>query len=246
MGRSISAYFLIGSIIRSKILDGRFQPGEKLPSEKDLANEFGVSLITVRAALSGLETEGFIVRRAGKGTFVIENLPVSKQIIVTGNHQGLVQEFKKYPVKVLGIEIKNIGETKMGRDIEKFFGKSNNDSIGVVQRIRFVNRIPFQYLENFLSTSIVKHLNARELTQKPLQEILKEKIDLRVGYSETYIESILADPDLSKVFQVEMFSPILLFQSYVSLVSGEPFEIVNIYGNPVYFKYRIEIGHPKG
>ena len=62
----------IADQIRSAILDGRLEPGNRLPNERDLAEQFGVSRVTVRDALRSLETSGLIQIRVGAtgGAFV--------------------------------------------------------------------------------------------------------------------------------------------------------------------------------
>ena len=55
------------------LLDNRtWQPGQLIPTEKQLAEEFDVSLATVRRALFSLENEGKIIRKRGKGSYVSE------------------------------------------------------------------------------------------------------------------------------------------------------------------------------
>src|SRR5687768_4196717 len=56
--------------LRARILDGRLEPGAKLPSESELTAAHGVSRITVRQALGALQAEGLIVKLHGKGAFV--------------------------------------------------------------------------------------------------------------------------------------------------------------------------------
>jgi GntR family transcriptional regulator, transcriptional repressor for pyruvate dehydrogenase complex len=56
----------IESYIRGLILDGKIQPNEKLPTEKEIGEQFGVSLVTVREALKGLEVFGLIEKKKGK------------------------------------------------------------------------------------------------------------------------------------------------------------------------------------
>ena len=106
--KKIPFYFHIESLIRQKILTGQLQSGERLPSEKDLAAQFGVSQITIRTALANLEAENLISRMRGKGTFVTKNVPLSKQVIVTGDVQSFVDDSRKYKVKPLGIEKRKI------------------------------------------------------------------------------------------------------------------------------------------
>lgn len=66
--------FIINQI-RDSILKGRFKPGDRLPSEQNLMNQFGVSRFTLREALLSLETMGFIEVKKGAG-----GGPVVKQV----------------------------------------------------------------------------------------------------------------------------------------------------------------------
>jgi GntR family transcriptional regulator len=63
-------YRQLAGVLRTRITAGGARPGERLPSEAQLVEEFGVSRITVRQALADLEREGLLERSAGRGTFV--------------------------------------------------------------------------------------------------------------------------------------------------------------------------------
>ena len=65
-------YQQIYSQLRDEISDSTYKQGGKLPSENELVERFGASRPTVGRALAQLETEGFIQRRAGSGTYVME------------------------------------------------------------------------------------------------------------------------------------------------------------------------------
>ena len=56
--------------LRDAIRNNRLIADEALPPERDIADEFGISRITVRKALDGLVTEGLLTRRQGAGTFI--------------------------------------------------------------------------------------------------------------------------------------------------------------------------------
>ena len=64
--------------IQALIVDGRLQPGERLPSVRGLAESVGVNVNTVRAVYERLEGEGFVRSEHGRGTFVAANVPQAR------------------------------------------------------------------------------------------------------------------------------------------------------------------------
>lgn len=60
--------------LQKKIDSGGWQPGAKLPTERELASRYGVGRNTVRRVLGNLESRGLIVRHVGRGTFVADDL----------------------------------------------------------------------------------------------------------------------------------------------------------------------------
>jgi GntR family transcriptional regulator len=69
-GARLPLYQQLYEILHGKVLLRQWKPGDRLPTEKDLTKEYGVSRITVRAVLDMLVKEGLIYRQAGRGTFV--------------------------------------------------------------------------------------------------------------------------------------------------------------------------------
>ena len=63
--------------LRAMITAKQYRPGEKLPVESELAEEFGVSRITVREAMQKLDVMGIVEVRQGAGTFVREITPAA-------------------------------------------------------------------------------------------------------------------------------------------------------------------------
>ena len=64
LGRQVAKH------LRSRIMQGEFSPGARLPSETEIALDYGVSRVTVRTAIKLLESQGLVDVRHGSGTFV--------------------------------------------------------------------------------------------------------------------------------------------------------------------------------
>ncbi|CAM3638103.1 GntR family transcriptional regulator [Cohnella lubricantis] len=67
-------YKQIQDEIKELIREGKLRPGDRVPSEKELAEQFHVSQITSKNALIGLADEGILIRHQGKGTFVNQDV----------------------------------------------------------------------------------------------------------------------------------------------------------------------------
>jgi DNA-binding FadR family transcriptional regulator len=68
-------YRQIADQLRTLMSQGEFNPGERLPAERDLAKQLGVSRPSVREALIALEVEGWVEVRTGAGVFVLQRTP---------------------------------------------------------------------------------------------------------------------------------------------------------------------------
>jgi GntR family transcriptional regulator len=65
-------YLQVCDLLTERIAGGEWRPGANLPNESDLARELGVSAGTTRKALATLQAGGLLVRRQGRGTFVVD------------------------------------------------------------------------------------------------------------------------------------------------------------------------------
>ena len=97
-----SLRFGLAQELRARIRAGEWRPGERLPSEPELARRRRVSRSSMRAAITMLEEEGYVSRRHGSGTYVTHrpalpndlgrNFGVSRMIASTGLQPGTVEE----------------------------------------------------------------------------------------------------------------------------------------------------------
>jgi len=98
-------YLQVKEVILKRIIDGIYTPGDTIPTETRLAKDFGTSISTIRQALSILVSEGFLLKKQGKGTFVSQRKTKIRFLSWLGESkrgQKIIDELiarfeKKYP-----------------------------------------------------------------------------------------------------------------------------------------------------
>src|ERR1700761_1070191 len=90
-------------VLHDEILRGALAPGDALPTEQALCDQFGVSRITVRRALADLAERGYIERRQGVGSFVREHDPADPSSMAGSYMDGLRQT--QFETKVDVVEL---------------------------------------------------------------------------------------------------------------------------------------------
>lgn len=101
--------------LRSDIAEGRYGPGDRLPTEADLAARFGVNRHTVRRALAKLIEDQVIYSRRGAGTFVLSRpteYPLGRRVRF---HQNLLAAGRRPDRRVLSVGLRAATEDEAAR-----------------------------------------------------------------------------------------------------------------------------------
>ena len=80
----VPLYYQLKTYFKDQMETGLLHPGDRLPTEMDLCEQFGISRAPVRQALTDLANEGYVYRRPGQGTFVATSVPtrIAKQTCI--------------------------------------------------------------------------------------------------------------------------------------------------------------------
>ena len=236
----IPLYSRIATILQNRIVSGQYEPGERLPTEEELVRYFEVSKITIRGALALLEDGGLITRTRGKGTFVADVIPESRQNIHTSLNE-MVRTLSKSQTRPLEIKKIKISESRIPKDICTFFQMSKEDDIGRIRRLVTLDKVLYFY-ENYMPVDITRHLTKKELAEKrSIQMILKSRAGLRVSKGEMYLQAMPAERDISELLECQPFEPLIHVQTYFWSEPQKPFEIVNRYLRACNFKYKVDV-----
>jgi len=141
--------FLINNIM-TQIIDGRLSPGESLPSENSLSQQYGLPRITVRKNLNYLEEMGYIVSRQGKGRTV----QAPRRQIKLDLTKNLSFSEK---IRDNGLELENIQvffePIAYQEKIFRALGASSEDQVYRLGRLRLVQSEPIALHTSYLSSA---------------------------------------------------------------------------------------------
>lgn len=94
-------YYQFKEIMRERVRQGEWKPGELIPSERELSESYGISRMTERQAITDLVNEGLFYREQGKGTFVSQ-LKLTQQLMrLTGFIEDLKARGQRPGTRVL-------------------------------------------------------------------------------------------------------------------------------------------------
>jgi GntR family transcriptional regulator len=134
--------------LRQKIEAGAYGPGALLPSEPELAQKYGVSRQTARAALKALEQEGLVVVQSTRGR-TVRNRPPLRRISSTHQHASHRQSGKpEFDTEAItqgqtpSRRMLMVGRGQAPADIAQWLGITAGDEVVVRKRLQLLDGIP--------------------------------------------------------------------------------------------------------
>lgn len=229
-------YEQIKQVLRSRVLDGTYQPHQQMPSESDMMAAFNVSRITVRQALNDLQNEGLIFRIHGKGTFVSK--PKAFQNL--GRLQGFGEAMRQMGYETFA-RVLSIRSVEPTAQVQERLKLPRRTRVTELRRVRFLNREPISLDITFVPAAIGARLSKEDLASRDVFAILENDYGLALGHADLQIGSTLADEVLAEELRVEEGSPVLVIERTTHTADGEPIDYEHLYYRGDAFQYRVRV-----
>jgi GntR family transcriptional regulator len=214
-------YIKIHNQLRENIEDGKWKVGERIPAERELANQFSVSRMTLRQAIQELVDEGILERRVGSGTFVA-NRKVQERMSGVTSFTDLMKSIGKVPSSTTISYHLTIPSQV---EIEKLDLKGG-DQVVRMERIRSGNDVPICFEVATIPANLVKELSKEEVTTS-FWETLERKAHLYPGHAVQHISATKATEKIANYLNVKRGDPLLRMTQLSYLQDGTPFEYVH-------------------
>ena len=221
-------YLTIANDIEKKIFNNDYPKNERLPSERNLSEEYGVTRMTIRNSIEYLVSKGLLEKRLGSGNYVKRtslNLNLNEQLSFSEKSQ-----FSDKSSRTEVIEFEKIYNSK----ISKIFNLDKDKEFFKIKRLRYLDEevvnIEITYLlcEMFPDISI-------EIMEKSKYDYVENFITIKESFNK--IIPIIPDMDTQKIFHIDSNTPIFYKTSLGLTTKNIIFEYSELYFNPKIYEF---------
>ncbi|GCE26899.1 GntR family transcriptional regulator [Dictyobacter alpinus] len=212
-------YYQLKEIMREKIRSGEWKPGDLIPSERELGEQYGISRMTARQAITELVNEGLFYREQGKGTFVSRHKITQQLIHLTGFTEDIRARGQRPGTRVLNAHMMPADETTAERLRIK-----PGQPIFYLQRLRLADGVPLAVEISHLSFMGCEKLLEEDLENNSLYRLLETKYGLPLMEAEQEIEAGLFDEEAAQLLKVPVNSAALFTRRITYTERDQPIE----------------------
>jgi GntR family transcriptional regulator len=236
---NIPLYVQLEQILKSKIMTGELFLGEQIPTEKELAETYGVSTITARQAVLNLVQEGLLLRKQGKGTYVQGGTKNVKNIL-TLKVRGDINDVVPEGLSLQKVKVLDINRIASPKRVASILNLDEGDEVVRIRRTRSDNGAMLSYIKNYLPLNIGEKIEKEDLLKNPMLHILRNKLGLPLKTGVQYITAVIADYEIASALSVSISSPVLYLETIIFIEAEKPVEFVQTFYRSDQFKYTLK------
>ncbi len=196
--RGIALYHQLETELIDLINKGDIKENDKLPSEREICNQYNVSRTTARQAIGELERKEYVYKIHGKGTFVSPK--VYKQQLL--KFYSFTEEMKKLGKKpsseILGFEL-----IKANEKIAIKLGINKDENIYKILRLRIADGVPMMLEFTYLPEYRFLKLQDKMLRERPMYDIFREKYNVSITKAKESFKPVLINKNDAKILNVK-------------------------------------------
>lgn len=221
---SVPLYYQLATILRENIISGRYDIGDKFPTEADLVKMYSVSRATVRGALQNLKDEGLIRREAGRGTFVSGMPEFTGTLKMDGTLNGLIAMGLATSPRLVDLQ-----QVRVTAQQAEVLGMDPGTPAIRACRVRYYKDHPYCYIINTLPVDIGEKLSESDWESGSILKHLQTEHQIQLGDADEYVRATVADANLGRWLQVRIGAPLLQVDYLIRDSEGKPVESPTIF-----------------
>jgi GntR family transcriptional regulator len=221
--------------LKSALDGGEWSPGDRMPSERELAERYGCSVITVRHALGELVREGRIERTRGRGTFVLQpridrNIAGSMSFAEEMQRRGLDSATRVVTARI----------EPAGAAVASTLGLAADAPVVYLERVRLGGGEPLILEQARLPAERFPGLLAFDLEHRSLYDILAERYGTRIVRAREMVEPVVLHRREASLLEVPTRSLALQIDGVAHAADGSPVEVARSFVRGDRTRYYLE------
>jgi GntR family transcriptional regulator len=235
----IPLYHQLKEIFEERLASGEWAPGELIPNELDLCQQFGVSRGPVRQALDRLVQEGKLARKQGKGTRV---LPPKIETELGGFYSFttlIEQKGLHHSARTLAFDT-----VPAAGSPARLLELPADAPVYKIRRLRLADGLPLILETLYVPAALCPGLTAADLDAAPLYSLMSGRFGLPLARAKQFFEPALADPYEAEILGVPHGAPVLLLQNLTYTQADQPVVLSRAILRGDRVRYLVELSQP--
>lgn len=220
--------------LRDRIDDGKFELGQKLPSERTLAADHGISRLTVRKALGLLKDEGYVHAHHGKGYFVAPAIHDNRHQLAPASGAFIEAQAGARAQRRSGSSSPLSGQL-LDRRVSNADGSlaarlhiRSGDAVIYMRWLRHKDGRPFALSDSYLPYRLSASILNADLTQRSYYEVLEQDMGIHVWRSQQEIQAVLANKEELELLNLSPPAALLLSHQVIFDEHNRPIEYARV------------------
>ena len=216
--------------LKEQIQNGKYKPGDQIPTEIQLSETYQVSRITVRRTIEELCAQGVLVKRQGKGTFV--EAPRIYRKIENDNNMSFSEACRmngrRPSSHIISCTVMDAENWQ-----SEFLKLSDDRRLYHSERVLSADDLPIIYEHIYIPVGRVPDLQAEQLENGSFTLMLREEYHIEESEKgRSTVEARLIPKEISECLKMNVGEPVMILTSYIN----------DREENPLYISYEIIAG----
>lgn len=208
--RVLTMDVLLSKELEYMLKTGEYREGMRLPSERQLAEHFGVQRGTIRSALQILLDKGIVISRERSGYFVAPRR-IDFNLNAYDSRKAVIEQMGKSSyVKLLTFEKVYVSEKMAAKT-----ALVEDSQVYRIMRLRFANGLPMALERTHIRCDLAPGLSEEDVHNKSIYAALKRKYNIYIARSEEKVTAVYANGLESELLNVSRSRPLMRYEGLV-------------------------------
>ncbi|MFI2201085.1 GntR family transcriptional regulator [Streptomyces sp. NPDC020192] len=236
LNRKLPLWYQVSQSLRASILGRSPEDPLRLPTEEQLAEHYGVSVLTMRQALKELEDEGLISRHRRRGTFIEPDVQRGAPVRLLGSVDAIVAQQSGMTTELL-----DHGTVAVPALLAEYF--PDLAEVATYHRLRSDEKTgePTNHAVNHVRPELAARIDLEDLIRWPMTKVLRDVVGTDISRITDTVEARLADPETARLLQVPLLSPILHYTGVTYDTEGRVLDVAVIHYRGDRFSFTVTL-----